>query len=178
MLTMFPRFALVVVWMYLSVFAKVRRPSSTPCRSTARSRFRSTKSAASRATSVAVSTEIAVSAACIAGASLIPSPRKPTTLPRFFSARMIRSFWFGSTSTNRSVPSRRLPERLVLHLVEVVAGEDLPGAEPDLGRDVRRDRVGVAGDQLDLHPERAELGDRLPHALLRRIAEEQEARPG
>ena len=40
MLTMLPKFALVVIEMYLSVFAKVRRPSSTPVRRTSRSRFK------------------------------------------------------------------------------------------------------------------------------------------
>ena len=39
MLTMLPKLALVVIEMYLSVLAKVRRPSSTPERSTSRSRL-------------------------------------------------------------------------------------------------------------------------------------------
>ena len=39
MLIMLPKFALVVIEMYLSVLAKVRRPSSTPLRSTSRSRL-------------------------------------------------------------------------------------------------------------------------------------------
>ncbi len=56
-------------------------------------------------TSTACSTDRLVSAACMAGASFTPSPRKPTTCPFFFTARMIRSFWLGSTSTNRSVRS-------------------------------------------------------------------------
>src|SRR6185503_20247475 len=49
MLTMFPKFALVVIEMYLSVFANVRRPSTTPVRSTSRSRFKRMMSALSRA---------------------------------------------------------------------------------------------------------------------------------
>ena len=75
MLTIFPKFALVVIEMYLSVFANVRRPSSTPVRSTSRSRLKRMMSALSRATSTAWSTEMPTSAACSAGASLIPSPR-------------------------------------------------------------------------------------------------------
>ena len=119
MLTMLPRLALVVVSMYLSVLANVLRPSSMPRRMTSRSRSSSTKSAASRATSTASSTDRLVSAACMAGASFTPSPRKPTTWPVFFSARMMRSFWFGSTSTKRSVRSAGVPQRLVVQLVEL-----------------------------------------------------------
>ena len=48
MLIMFPKFALVVIEMYLSVFAHVRRPSSTPVRRTSRSRFKRMMSALSR----------------------------------------------------------------------------------------------------------------------------------
>ena len=40
MLTMLPKFALVVIEMYLSVLANVRLPSSTPVRRTSRSRFK------------------------------------------------------------------------------------------------------------------------------------------
>ena len=47
MLTMLPRFALVVVRMYLSVLANVLRPSSMPRRITSRLRSSRTKSAAS-----------------------------------------------------------------------------------------------------------------------------------
>jgi len=75
MLIMFPKFALVVIEMYLSVFANVRRPSATPVRRTSKSRFKRMMSALSRATSTAWSTEMPTSAACSAGASLIPSPR-------------------------------------------------------------------------------------------------------
>jgi hypothetical protein len=74
MLTMFPKFALVVIEMYLIVLAKIRHPSSTPVRRTSRSRFNKMMSALSRATSTASETEIPTSAACRAGASLMPSP--------------------------------------------------------------------------------------------------------
>ena len=75
MLSMLPKFALVVIVRYLSVLANVLRPCSTPRHSTSRSCSSSTKSAASRATSTAPSTEMPTSAACKAGASLMPSPR-------------------------------------------------------------------------------------------------------
>ena len=54
MLNMLPKLALVVVKMYLSVLAKVMRPSSTPRQRTSRPGLRRTKSAASRATSTAL----------------------------------------------------------------------------------------------------------------------------
>jgi len=72
---MLPKLALVVMQMYLSVLAKVARPSTTPRRRTSRSGCSSTTSALSRATSTARSTEMPTSAACSAGASLMPSPR-------------------------------------------------------------------------------------------------------
>ena len=74
MLNMLPKLALMVVRMYLSVLAKVTRPSSIPSRRISKSCLSSTKSAASLATSTAVSTEMPTSAACRAGASLMPSP--------------------------------------------------------------------------------------------------------
>ena len=75
MLTMLPKFALVVMKTYLSVLANVRRPIRTPCARTPRSCSSNTMSAASLATSTALSTEMPTSAAWSALASLIPSPR-------------------------------------------------------------------------------------------------------
>ena len=74
MLTMLPKFALVVMQMYFKVLAKVRRPSRTPAPSTLRSLCSRITSALSLATSTAPSTEMPTSAACKAGASLMPSP--------------------------------------------------------------------------------------------------------
>ena len=79
MLSTLPKLALVVTRMYLRVLAKVWRPSRTPSATTARLLSSSTMAAACLATSTAVSTEMPTSAACRAAASLIPSPRKPTT---------------------------------------------------------------------------------------------------
>ena len=71
---MLPKLALVAMNTYLSVLAKVRRPSRMPALSTARSFSSSTISAASLATSTAPCTDRLTSAACSAGASLMPSP--------------------------------------------------------------------------------------------------------
>ena len=103
MLNIFPKFALVAIKTYLSVLAKVVRPSLTPSISTPRSFSSNTISAASLATSAAVSTEIPTSAAWSAEASLIPSPIYPTTFPAFRIAIIIRSFWLGSISAKTSV---------------------------------------------------------------------------
>ena len=65
-------------------------------------------SAASLATSTAVSTEIPTSALFSAGASLIPSPRNPTTWPLLCRAWMICSFWDGERRANTVVLLRQL----------------------------------------------------------------------
>ena len=75
MLSMLPKFELIPIRMYLSVLANVRRPSRTPCAIAARLGWRSTMSAAARATSVPLSTLIPTSATWSDGASLMPSPR-------------------------------------------------------------------------------------------------------
>src|SRR6516162_9836825 len=80
---MFPKFELIAIMMNFMMLPKARRPSVTPRSSTPRSRRSKMMSAASLATSTALSTEIPTSAECSDGASLIPSPRKPTTWPRW-----------------------------------------------------------------------------------------------
>lgn len=107
MLNMLPKFALVAMNTYLSVLANVMRPSRTPSASTLRSGASSTMSAASLATSTAVLTEMPTSAECRAEASLIPSPKNPTTCPARLRARTIRSFWWGSTSAKTSDAAAR-----------------------------------------------------------------------
>ena len=81
--------------MYLRMFAKTFRPSITPPSSTMRSFSNKIKSADSLAMSTAVSTEMPMSAACNAGASLIPSPMNPTTCPLPRRRRTIRCLWAG-----------------------------------------------------------------------------------
>lgn len=82
---------------YLIVLAKMRRPSTTPSARTPRSFSSRATSAASLATSVAVSTEMPTSASCRAIASLMPSPRKPISPPSARWARMMRDFCSGVT---------------------------------------------------------------------------------
>ena len=82
MLNMLPKFELVPISRYFMTLPKDLRPSRMPSCRTRRLRSSRMMSAASRATSTADDTEIPTSAACSEGASLMPSPRKPTTWPR------------------------------------------------------------------------------------------------
>jgi hypothetical protein len=79
--SMLPKFDDVPMRTYFMMLAYVRRPSCTPSASTPRSESSSTISAAARAMSVASSTDTPTSAVRMAGASLIPSPMKPTVWP-------------------------------------------------------------------------------------------------
>ena len=92
---MLPKLLDVPISTYLMVLAKIRRPSATPVASTPRSFSNSTTSAASLATSVAVSTEMPTSAECRASASLTPSPRKPTDRPARRSTLITFAFCSG-----------------------------------------------------------------------------------
>src|SRR6266536_3268523 len=105
-LNMFPKFDEVPIRTYLIVLAKMRRPSTTPSARTARSFSSRTTSAASLATSVAVSTEMPTSASWRAIASLTPSPRKPTSAPSVRCARMMRDFCSGVTRAKSVVCGR------------------------------------------------------------------------
>jgi len=89
--------------MYFSMLAKVLRPSVTPCSRTIRLFSSRIISAASLAISTAESTEIPMSAARSAGASLMPSPIKPTTCPSPRSTRTMRSLCIGVSLANTVV---------------------------------------------------------------------------
>ncbi len=86
MLNMLPKLELAPMRMYLRMFTNTLRPSSTPSSSTIRFFSSRMTSADSLAMSTALSTEMPTSAARKAGASLMPSPMKPTTCPFFWSA--------------------------------------------------------------------------------------------
>ena len=90
--SMLPKFELAPMRTYFMILAKVRRPSSTPLATTSRSESSKMMSAAACATPLAPATDKPMSAAFNAGASLIPSPRNPTTSPFACSALTIRDF--------------------------------------------------------------------------------------
>ena len=100
MLNTLPKFELAVILMYLMMLPKVIRPSITPSSSTIRFFSSRMMSADSLAMSVAVSTEMPTSASCSAGASLMPSPRKPTVWPSRCSERTTRAFCSGDILAN------------------------------------------------------------------------------
>ncbi len=94
---MLPKFELVPIITYFIVLPKVFRPSKTPSLSTVKLLRKSMMSADSFATSTALSTDIPTSDILREDASLIPSPRNPTTWPLFFNTFMILSFSDGDT---------------------------------------------------------------------------------
>ena len=132
-------------------------------------------SAASLATSTAVATEMPTSAVWSEGASLMPSPRKPTTWLRLFSARMIRVLLRGRDAgeDGRLLGHRR--ERAVGHALDLVATDDAGTVEADLTADVRGDKLVVAGEDLHHDAVAAEGAERLGDAFQRGIEEGHEA---
>ncbi len=105
MLNMLPKLELVPISRYFRTLPKDLRPAMIPAWSTPRPGSSRMMSEASRATSTASATEIPTSAACSEGASLMPSPRNPTTCPCALRARMIRCFCAGETRANTRVCS-------------------------------------------------------------------------
>ena len=87
----------------------------------------------------------------------------------------MRSFWPGSTSAKMAVRCGDVPERLVVHLAQLGAGQDATGLEPDGLRHVRRHPTAVAGDDLQRDAAPFQLLDRLGRIRLRRVEEQQEA---
>ena len=104
---MLPKLELAPIRTYFRILAKVRRPSSTPSATTARSESSRIISAAARATPVAPSTDRPTSAALMPGASLTPSPINPTTSPEARRALTIRTFWSGDRRAKTSVSRTR-----------------------------------------------------------------------
>ena len=115
MLNILPKFELDPISTYFDTFRTVRRPCATASCTTDRSCSNRIRSAAARATSAAPSTEIPTSAACNAGASLMPSPMNPTTWPSRLRASRTRCFCCGLTRQNRftfgSCPSKASSDR-------------------------------------------------------------------
>ena len=108
----------------------------------------------------------------------MPSPMYPTTWRFFFSARMMRSFWLGSTSANRvvvsiffhnassfSLPSSA-PVRVFVTLQTHGFGHML-GNKPVIPR-----------DDPELDAEVSQLGDCLRHIRLWGVKEQQESDKG
>ena len=173
---MFPKFDEVPIRTYLIVLAKIRRPSTIPVARISRSLSSRTMSAASLATSVAVCTEIPTSASCSATASLTPSPRNPTVEPRARWALIDPRLLLRGDAREDRRAGQRGRELRVVELIELGAGERPLDGQADVGADLLRDAVVVAGDDLHLHVEELEAVERLLGVGLRAIDEGEEAR--
>ena len=166
-----PKFELAVILMYLSMLAKVRRPSSTPSSSTIRLFSSRMMSAASLAMSTALSTEMPMSAVRSAGASLMPSPMKPTTWPLPLSSRTMRSLCDGVSLAKTLVRLHRLRQFGVAHALDVVAQQQALLLQADFAADLRRHQFVVAGQHLHRHAMRGQGLEGRRGAFLRRIEE-------
>ena len=99
----FPKFELKVILMYFIILVNTLRPSMTPLSRTFKLFSNKMIELASLVISAAVSTEIPTSAVRKAGASLMPSPIKPTVWPAAWMVSMIRDFCIGFNFANRLV---------------------------------------------------------------------------
>src|SRR6266508_3701471 len=156
MLNMLPKFELVPMTRYFMTLPKARRPSRMPACRTPSPGSRRMISAASLATSTPDATEMPTSAAWSDGASLMPSPRNPTTCPRRFNETRMRFFWAGETRAKTSVSSAAWASRQIAHPIHVVAQQDRRLSEADHRADVARDGLSVARQDLDSDPVAAE----------------------
>ena len=107
-LNMLPKFEEAAILIYLMMLPKTRRPSSTPSSSTSKLFSSKMMSEDSLAISTALLTEMPTSAARSAGASLMPSPIKPTTCPFLRSTWMMCSLCSGASLAKTVVFSAAL----------------------------------------------------------------------
>ena len=70
---------------------------------------------------------------------------------------------------------RQHAQRLLAHLSQCLAGQHARRIEPDRGGQMRGHVAVVAGDDLDLHAARRQVGQHLRHVRTRRIGKAQEA---
>ena len=152
---MLPKFDDVAISTYLSVLAKIRRPSMTPSASTPRSLSSRTMSAASLATSVAESTEMPTSAACRATASFTPSPRKAMSMPRLRADLDDARLLVGADPGEDGRVGMAVGQLVVAQALELGPGQDPADVETDVAADLGGDDAVVAGDDLDRDPEAA-----------------------
>src|SRR5581483_4973282 len=148
MLTMLPKFALVVMATYLRVLAKVRRPSTTPWPRTARSRSSSTMSAVSRDVDRLIDRDADVGDVqrrCIVDAVAQECHDMIAVLQRPHDARLLLRIDLGEDLC----PLGQVPQGLVAHVVELLAGQQTCGIDADGLAHMRRHIAVVAGDDLE-----------------------------
>ena len=121
--------------------------------------------------STALSTEMPTSAARRAGASLMPSPMKPTTWPfaleRLDDALLVR----GREAREDVGPSTASASCASGHRLDLAAEQDFFRINADFGADLARDEVVVAGQHFDGDAVLAQRGDGFGGGVLGRIEE-------
>ena len=128
---------------YLMILPKVSRPFSTPASSTRRSFSSRIMSEDSLAISAALSTEIPTSASRSAGASLMPSPRKPTVWPFCWNSRTSRAFCGGVSLANRLLRSAACASSMSL-IASISSPVSMPLASSPTSRQMRAVIVGLS----------------------------------
>ena len=175
MLNMLPKLALVAMKTYFSVFANVVRPSRTPCTRTPRSFSSRTMSAASLATSTALSTEMPTSAACSAEASLMPSAHVADDVAGLLEREDDALFLVGLDFGEDVHVDHLVEQRAVAQLAQVRPGEDFCARQAHLLTDAGRDQAIVSGDDLQRNAQAFQAGDGLDDIGLGRIEKDQES---
>ena len=172
---MFPKFALVVIEMYLSVLAKVRLPSSTPLR-------KHVEIAAQQDDVGALAGDIhglfnrdadigRMQGRRIVDAVAEISDRVPGSLQGADDPLLLLRIDF-----DEEIGAwREVPQRLVLEFSQVVAGEHRLRIEADGLRQMRRHIAIVSADHLDADAEPGEIVDRALRVRLGRVGEDQKA---
>src|ERR1051325_4402280 len=145
-LNMLPKLLDAPMRTYLVMFANTLRPSSTPSSTTTSDFSSRIMSADALAMSAAVLTLIPTSAACSAGASVMPSPMKPTAGSRrpegLDDALLVGRGYSREQRGGRG----GVDQRSLGHLLDVGAEHDRADREPDLLAHLARDELVVAGD--------------------------------
>ena len=179
MLNMLPKLALVAMKTYFRVLAKVMRPSCTPCTRTSRSLLQQDDVGRLLGhVHGAVHRDAHVGGMQGRGVVDPVAHDSPPRCRPVFRARMIRSFWLGSTSAKMSTSWARCRRASSLIWRISWPGEDgRCWPAPPGGRWCRRQAV-VAGDDLQGDPQVGQPVDGLGDARLGRVVDDQETQKG
>ena len=117
------------------------------------------------------STEMLTSAVCSAGASLMPSPRKPIEGPLFCKARTIRFFRCGIRHDEKTRIFGEVPECIVGHRTDLLASQHGGRFDTDRLGSCRLGKFGVEhpqasdGWEMEIHdaPPEPDIGGRHMH---------------
>ena len=175
MLSMFPRFALVVVRTYFIVLAKVFRPSSIPRRITSRFRSSNTKSAASRATSTAcVDRQARVGR--MHGRRIVDAvAKKPNDMAHLFQCEDDAFLLIGIDLHEQIRSLGGVPECFLVQREHLASGEHAVVRQSNQRGDVLGYALAVAGNQLHRDAESAERVDGVGCAWLRTVEKREES---